>query len=320
MRGRLLCKHYFCYLLVLQLAVPLLQAYFLQDSQLMIGRVEIMANEAMIWDFLMSKGLTEEGTAGVMGNLFAESALNPKNLQNSYQASLGFTDETYTAAVDNGAYTKQQFCNDKAGYGLAQWTSAGRKEGLYNYWKANDYNSVGNLEMQLNYLWAELVTYSGLMDTLTTTDNICTAASAFMLQFERPADQSQSAQATRCNYAIKYYNQLATGETPGKPDIPPNPPTPATSGLAFYIKITNAEGNEITYIGTQLGEWIYFNDLRHYRMTNTGDRFQIFMKENDWKEYTGFSSGGLQLISINAYIYFENGVPRAAVEYSPFLY
>ena len=111
-----------------------------------------MSNEKIIWNFLVGKGLTEEGTAGVIGNLFAESALNPKNLQNAYESSLGYTDDSYTAAVDSGAYTKQQFVNDKAGYGLAQWTSAGRKQNLYNYWKANGYDSIGNIEMQLK-MW-----------------------------------------------------------------------------------------------------------------------------------------------------------------------
>lgn len=280
-----------------------------------------MANEQVIWDFLEGKGLTEEGVAGVMGNLFAESALNPKNLQNAYEASLGYTDETYTAAVDNGSYTKAQFTNDKAGYGLAQWTSAGRKEALYNFWKANDYDSIGNLEMQLNFLESELVNYGSLMDTLTTTDNICTAASAFMLQFERPYDQSAAAQKTRCNYGIKYYNQYADGaEGGGSPTIPPNPPTPATSGLAFFINITDENGNETTYIGTQLGQWIYFNDVRFYRMNNTGTRFQIYMKNNDWKEYTGFDVSNLQLIAINAYIVIDDGAPYASVSYSPFLY
>lgn len=279
-----------------------------------------MANEQTIWSFFVGKGLTEEGTAGVIGNLFAESALNPKNLQNSYEASLGYTDDTYTAAVDSGVYTKAQFSNDKAGYGLAQWTSAGRKEALYNFWKANNYDSIGNLEMQLNFLWSELVNYSSLIETLTTTDNICTAASAFMLQFERPADQSSSAQATRCNYGIKYYNQLATGETPGEPDIPPNPPTPATNGLAFFIRIVTQEGAETVYIGTQIGQWIYFNDLRHYRMTNDGSRYQIYMKNNDWKEFNGFNDSNLELITIDPYIYFVDGVPYAAVRYTPFLY
>ena len=70
-------------------------------------------NEATIWRFLKSQGMTDAGVAGLMGNLFAESGLNPKNLQNSYEKKLGYTDATYTAAVDNGTYTN--FVRDSAG-------------------------------------------------------------------------------------------------------------------------------------------------------------------------------------------------------------
>ena len=41
-------------------------------------------NEAAIWKFLKAQGMTNAGVAGLMGNIYAESGLNPKNLQNSY--------------------------------------------------------------------------------------------------------------------------------------------------------------------------------------------------------------------------------------------
>ncbi|MEE5993655.1 MAG: phage tail tip lysozyme [Oscillospiraceae bacterium] len=56
-------------------------------------------NEKTIWNKLISAGLTFAGTAGLMGNLYAESALNPQNLQNSYEKKLGYTDSIYTQAV-----------------------------------------------------------------------------------------------------------------------------------------------------------------------------------------------------------------------------
>ena len=49
-------------------------------------------NEEKIWNFLTSKGLNAYGVAGLMGNLYAESALNPQNLQNTYERKLGLTD------------------------------------------------------------------------------------------------------------------------------------------------------------------------------------------------------------------------------------
>ena len=116
-------------------------------------------NEEKIWNYLTTQGLTEAGAAGLMGNLYAESALEPKNLQNSYEKALGFTDTTYTAAVDNGTY--QNFARDAAGYGLAQWTYWSRKEALLDYAKARG-KSVGDLETQLGFLVQEPVSYTHL--------------------------------------------------------------------------------------------------------------------------------------------------------------
>lgn len=60
------------------------------------------SNEQKIWNYLKATGLNDYGVAGLMGNLYAESGLRPNNLQNAYEKKLGYTDETYTAAVDNG--------------------------------------------------------------------------------------------------------------------------------------------------------------------------------------------------------------------------
>lgn len=65
-----------------------------------------MNADEKIWRYLKSAGLNDFGVAGLMGNLFAESGLNPKNLQNTYEKKLGMTDEEYTAAVDSGSYSQ----------------------------------------------------------------------------------------------------------------------------------------------------------------------------------------------------------------------
>ena len=79
-----------------------------------------MDTSKQIWLFLKSHGLNDYGAAGLMGNLYAESGLNPQNLQNSYEKKLGYTDATYTAAVDSGAYSN--FVRDSAGYGPVSYT------------------------------------------------------------------------------------------------------------------------------------------------------------------------------------------------------
>ena len=99
--------------------------------------------EKKIWDFLKKEGFNDFGVAGLMGNLYAESGLNPMNLENIYNTKLGYTDEGYTKAVDNGTY--KDFITDCAGYGLAQWTYHTRKKGLYNMAK-NLNTSIGNID------------------------------------------------------------------------------------------------------------------------------------------------------------------------------
>ena len=101
-------------------------------------------NEKLIWQYLKSQGFTDEGTAGLMGNLYAESGLNPTNLQNSYEKKLGLSDSAYTTAVDNGSY--KNFIKDSAGYGLAQWTFWTRKQNLLNFAKEKN-KSIGDLNM-----------------------------------------------------------------------------------------------------------------------------------------------------------------------------
>ena len=162
--------------------------------------------EEKIWNYAKDKGLTDCGAAGLMGNLFAESGLKPTNLQNTYEKKLGFTDETYTAAVDAGTYGN--FVNDAAGYGLAQWTFYTRKAGLLEYTRAAG-KSIGDLETQLGFLFKELQGYTAVWSALRTAADIRTASNAVLLQFERPADQSKAVQDLRAGYGQGYFDKYA---------------------------------------------------------------------------------------------------------------
>ena len=180
-------------------------------------------NAKTIWDFLKGKGLNDYAIAGLMGNLKAESALNSKNLQNSYEKKLGFTDESYTAAVDDGSYSN--FVKDKAGYGLAQWTYWSRKKNLLDYAKSKNV-SIGDLPMQLEFLWKELQGYKSVMETLKSATSILEASNAVLKGFEKPANQGESVQKKRASYGQAYYDEYAN-----KPDVEPvlpEPPAPNT--------------------------------------------------------------------------------------------
>lgn len=163
-------------------------------------------NEQKIWDFLIEGGLSPYGAAGLMGNLYAESALDPRNLQNSCEKRLGMTDVEYTAAVDAGSYTN--FAKDSAGYGLAQWTYWSRKKNLLDYAKGKCV-SVGDLDMQLEFLRAELQGYNTVWNLLTTAESVRAASDAVLTQYEKPADQSEAVKQKRASFGQKFYERFA---------------------------------------------------------------------------------------------------------------
>ena len=169
-------------------------------------------NAKTIWDFLISKGLNAYAVAGIMGNLKAESGLNPQNLQNTYEKKLGYTDATYTAAVDNGSYTN--FVKDSAGYGLAQWTYWSRKQNLLKYAQSKG-KSIGDLAMQLEFLWKELQGYTGVMNTLKSATSVKQASDAVLTGYEKPANQGESVKTQRAGYGQAYYEKYAQSGSTG---------------------------------------------------------------------------------------------------------
>ena len=172
-----------------------------------IGGITASANELEIWNFLMDLTGNTYGAAGLMGNLYAESGLSPTNLQDSYEASLGYDDQSYTNAVDNGTY--QNFVHDQAGYGLAQWTYFSRKQALLTLAKGRG-TSIGSLATQLEYLARELDGGSILAD-LRNASSVREASDIVMIRFENPADQSERAKALRASYCEYYYNKMTLG-------------------------------------------------------------------------------------------------------------
>jgi hypothetical protein len=163
-------------------------------------------NEEKIWNYLKSKGLSDYGVAGLMGNLYAESGLRPNNLQNTYEGKFGMADAEYTELVDKGRYTN--FVRDSAGYGLAQWTYWSRKEALLAYAKASK-KSIGDLEMQLDFLLKELSSY-GLLGRLKTVSTVLEASNIVLLEFEKPASMNTAAtQVKRAEYGQKYFDKYA---------------------------------------------------------------------------------------------------------------
>ena len=159
-----------------------------------------------VWDFLKAAGFNDYATAGIMGNIDAESGMRSNNLQDTYAREFGMSDAQYTAAVDNGEYTN--FINDGAGYGLCQWTYHTRKKKLYDLAKTKN-KSISDIDIQLELLLKELNGMTGLYNTLKNATSVRQASDAFMIQFENPYDKSEKRKEERANFGMVYYNKYS---------------------------------------------------------------------------------------------------------------
>lgn len=170
-------------------------------------RTNIANEEKYIWDYLYKQIGNTYGVAGIMGNLYAESGLKSNNLQNDFEKKLGCTDEQYVAAVDNKTYNN--FTNDKAGFGICQWTFYTRKQNLLNFAISKN-TSIADLPMQLEFLMKELTTsYSSLLTNLKSAKSVKSASDAVLTQFEKPKDQSAEVKKKRAKYSQVYFDKYA---------------------------------------------------------------------------------------------------------------
>lgn len=113
-------------------------------------------NERQVWAYFTgTKSLSPEAAAGLMGSIAPESGFDPHNTQN-------------TAPAPDGPEIPIDVIRGRWGYGLIQWTSAGRQDNLVAYARETN-RSTGDLGLQLDFLWKELSeSYAGTLTTLQT--------------------------------------------------------------------------------------------------------------------------------------------------------
>ena len=98
-------------------------------------------NEEKIWNYLKGAGLNDFGTAGLMGNLYAESGLIPNNVENLYEKRLGVTDASYTAASISSSQRIRRATVSPNGRTVPArqscWTMPGAAEKASAIWKCS---------------------------------------------------------------------------------------------------------------------------------------------------------------------------------------
>lgn len=152
----------------------------------------------MVYRALKTKGFTDEGAAGILGNLQQESNVNPKSVES------------------NGE-----------GYGLVQW-SFERKTSLINFAKKNN-KPWQDVDLQIDFLFKELEAgYKPLIAYLQKTTDVTEATVKFENQFERAGIKMMD---KRIAYAKGHFKQIKAGKY-GTPAGAASPATVAASSNA----------------------------------------------------------------------------------------
>ena len=179
--------------------------------------------EVKAYYYFRKAGMTHAGAIGTIDNLEAESdgfysnrmeyLLKTKLKADGYT----YTDESYTAAIDNGSISKEKFLHPRPGcqygFGLAQWTSPGRKDRLYNRAKQKGV-SIADETMQLEYLiWELKNVYQNVWNMLTTATSIKAASDYFLVYFEAPANTGEAVRKGRADrgYLFEKYLKCQNG-------------------------------------------------------------------------------------------------------------
>lgn len=195
-----------------------------------------------IWSVLYDYIGNEYGTAGLMGNLQAESGMIPYRLQGDFTPGYS-TSINYTNNVDSGRYTESEFVNDSKGYGLAQWTYYTRKQALYDMYEAGGYSSIGDIGLACAFLMSELgSSYAGVLAVLRTATTVRQASDIVLHEFENPEVQTPEVERDRELLGLAIYAEYAGGPYP--PPVPPEPPTPTQPSIPYWLLFKLSENGK----------------------------------------------------------------------------
>lgn len=215
------------------------------------------SNEQLIWDLLMKAIHNPYGVAAVMGNLMAESSLNPMNMTGT-KAKQWSNKNEYFNAVNLGTYDQFSFAHDGIAVGLAQWLYWSRKQALHEFAKGRD---IGSVEVQIGYLLKELPSYKTVWNALLTAVDIQTPCDTFMLKYEKPGTTTEAAKQKRRNYAMKYFDKYYEPVAPDDPSpapvpepIPDIPKSKRVATTMSNVLVRCGNGKEFSTIGKILDQ------------------------------------------------------------------
>jgi hypothetical protein len=209
------------------------------------AQADLFANDVTACNYFVGKGLTNFQSAGIVGNLDQESGVNPSSVQAG-----------------------------GPGRGIAQWSVGGRWDTDSNdnavWYAGKEGDSVTSLELQLDFIWYELTTFSGYgLASLKASTNVTDATVAFETDFEGCGECDQS---TRISYA--------EGVLPSCETSASYPYAAAYVGQSFPLAsttLTMVEGQVIpSYIELKNTGTKTWDSNTHIGTTQPRDRVSVF--------------------------------------------
>lgn len=162
-------------------------------------------NAERIFNFFVSPphDLKPYQAAGIMGNMAAESGLEPRLVEYGWLNSRGETSVPGSPTSLDDDVPPDRGAQGQPGYGLVQWTSPGRKKGLRD--RAVGIKA-GDLGLQLNYVMEELNTgYQSVLARLRATTNVADATHVIEDEYEVHAGPRQPDRVTSAEYFLRKY-------------------------------------------------------------------------------------------------------------------
>ena len=161
----------------------------------------------------------ETAVYGVMCALMAESGCNPTATEAT--GKWGISAAGYTAQVNDGTVSKEEFINSTyngvqgaRGYGIAQWSTTGRKKALYEFaesWatERGETFDIGGIDMQVAHLQETINTsYPSMKDTLIKEKDIVAACYIWISTYEKPSEKYSTWQEKAENDVDKFEEDL----------------------------------------------------------------------------------------------------------------
>lgn len=212
-----------------------------------------------LWGQFQNFGLSDNGIAGIMGNLYQESGVCPYKCEGwNLTTSKNYSYNTIRNYINPSDFINEYY-GSGTGYSLAQW-SYSRKGDFWNWNSHSDWNLIGTdyqmyrdgallihdlstwaYEQSIEPdLWDEMgrTVWQWLTDPNVTVED---AVDAMLMCYEKPFIHVPPTQADydyehdlRVGFAYKMREDFAGIAPPPTPPIPPTPPTPGGM-LPFWV-------------------------------------------------------------------------------------